>query len=155
MQGLREQRLCAPPVSGDTTFLRAKTANKVLNAQERRIRFAELKGEFVDRAREETLTFRLAREARDAWVTWPSRVATPMAAELTSHPGEDHGRGGADAEGSGSPCPGPGRVVSRKSEPITPARRRARTRLPPQVAMRQWEGGFFVSQAAKRAGMHL
>ena len=29
----------------------------------------------IDRARAETLVFRLAREERDAWVTWPARVA--------------------------------------------------------------------------------
>jgi hypothetical protein len=79
---LREQGLTAPAVGGGTTFLQAKTANEVLKAQERRIRLQKLKGELVDRARAETLVFRLAREERDAWVNWPARVAAPMAAEL-------------------------------------------------------------------------
>jgi hypothetical protein len=70
---LREQGLAAPAVGGGTTFLQAKTANEVLKAQERRIRLQKLKGELVDRARAETLMFRLAREERDAWVTWPAR----------------------------------------------------------------------------------
>jgi hypothetical protein len=39
----------------------------VLKAQERRIRPQKLKGELVDRARAETLMFRLAREERDGW----------------------------------------------------------------------------------------
>ena len=81
---LREQGLSAPVVGGGTTFLQAKTANEVLKAQERRIRLQKLKGELVDRARAETLMFRLAREERDAWVTWPARVAALMAAELTA-----------------------------------------------------------------------
>ena len=81
---LREQGLSAPVVGGGTTFLQAKTANEVLKAQERRIRLSRLKGELVDRARAETLMFRLAREERDAWVTWPARVAALMAAELTA-----------------------------------------------------------------------
>jgi hypothetical protein len=81
---LREQGLAAPPVGGGTTFLQAKTANEVLKAQERRIRLQKLKGELVDKARAETLMFRLAREERDAWVTWPARVAALMAAELTA-----------------------------------------------------------------------
>ncbi len=34
----------------------------------------------VDRARAETLVFRLARQERDVWVTWPSRVAAEVAA---------------------------------------------------------------------------
>jgi len=81
---LREQGLSAPAVGGGTTFLQAKTANEVLKAQERRIRLQKLKGELVDRARAETLMFRLARDERDAWVTWPARVAALMASELTA-----------------------------------------------------------------------
>nr|WP_246588126.1 hypothetical protein [Paracoccus bogoriensis] len=85
---LREQGLAAPVVGGGTTFLQAKTANEVLKAQERRIRLQKMKGELVDRARAETLMFRLAREERDAWVTWPARVAALMAAELTAALGD-------------------------------------------------------------------
>jgi hypothetical protein len=85
---LREQGLSAPTVGGGTTFLQAKTANEVLKAQERRIRLQKLKGELVDRARAETLMFRLARDERDAWVTWPARVAALMASELTAALGD-------------------------------------------------------------------
>ena len=86
---LREEGLAAPITSGGTTFLQAKTANEVLKAQERRIRLQKLKGELIDRARAETLMFRLAREERDAWVTWPARVAALMASELAAVLGED------------------------------------------------------------------
>jgi hypothetical protein len=85
---LREQGLSAPAVGGGTTFLQAKTANEVLKAQERRIRLQKLKGELVDRARAETQMFRLARDERDAWVTWPARVAALMASELTAALGD-------------------------------------------------------------------
>ena len=85
---LREQGLAVPAVGGGTTFLQAKTANEVLKAQERRIRLQKLKGELVDRARAETLMFRLARDERDAWVTWPARVAALMASELTAALGD-------------------------------------------------------------------
>ena len=81
---LREEGLAAPVAGGGTTFLQAKTANEVLKAQERRIRLQKLKGELVDKARAETLMFRLAREERDAWVTWPARVAALMASELAA-----------------------------------------------------------------------
>jgi hypothetical protein len=81
---LREEGLAAPAAGGGTTFLQAKTANEVLKAQERRIRLSRLKGELVDRARAETLMFRLAREERDAWVSWPARVAALMASELAA-----------------------------------------------------------------------
>ena len=86
---LREEGLAAPVAGGGTTFLQAKTANEVLKAQERRIRLQKLKGELVDRARAETLMFRLAREERDAWVTWPARVAALMASELAAALGEE------------------------------------------------------------------
>jgi len=36
----------------------------------------------IDRARAEALVFRLARQERDTWVTWPNRVAALMAAEV-------------------------------------------------------------------------
>ncbi|MGI3212874.1 hypothetical protein ACROSR_17390 [Roseovarius tibetensis] len=81
---LKEQGMAAPAVGGSTTFLQAKTANEVLKAQERRIRLQKLKGDLVDKARAETLIFRLAREERDAWVTWPARVAALMASELAA-----------------------------------------------------------------------
>ena len=80
---LREEGLPSPG-GGGTTFLQAKTANEVMKAQERRLRLQRLKGELVDRARAETLMFRLARDERDAWVTWPARVAALMASELTA-----------------------------------------------------------------------
>ena len=85
---LKEQGLAAPAIGGGTTFLQAKTANEVLKAQERRIRLQKLKGELVERARAETLMFRLAREERDGWVTWPARVAALMASELTAALGD-------------------------------------------------------------------
>jgi len=79
---LREHGLTTPATGGGTTFLQAKTANEVLKAQERRLRLQKLKGELIDRARATALVFRLAREERDAWVTWPARAAALMAAEL-------------------------------------------------------------------------
>lgn len=85
---LREQGLSAPAVGGGTTFLQAKTANEVLKAQERRLRLQKLKGDLVDKVRAETLMFRLAREERDAWVTWPARVAALMASEITAALGD-------------------------------------------------------------------
>lgn len=85
---LREEGLPTPVAGGGTTFLQAKTANEVLKAQERRIRLQKLKGELVEKARAEALMFRLAREERDAWVTWPGRVAALMASELGAVLGE-------------------------------------------------------------------
>ena len=88
---LRENGLAAPAPGGGMTFLQAKTANEVLKAQERRLRLAKLKGELAERDRAVTLVFRLARQERDAWVTWPPRVAALMAADLSGVLGGETG----------------------------------------------------------------
>ena len=79
---LRDEGLPAPVSGGGTTFLQARTANEVLKAQERKLKLAQLKGELIDRNRAVRLVFRLARDERDAWVTWPARAAALMASEL-------------------------------------------------------------------------
>jgi len=57
---------------GDSTsYLKARTALTVYQAQERQLSIQKKKGVLVDRARAETLVFRLARQERDVWVTWP------------------------------------------------------------------------------------
>jgi hypothetical protein len=71
-----------PPSAGGTTFLQARTANEVLKAQTNKVRLAKLKGELVDRAQAIAHVFKLARSERDAWLNWPSRVSSQMAAEL-------------------------------------------------------------------------
>jgi hypothetical protein len=70
---------------GDSTsYLKARTALTVYQAQERQLSIQKKKGVLVDRARAETLVFRLARQERDVWVTWPTRVAALMAAQLSA-----------------------------------------------------------------------
>lgn len=82
-----DANLTAPSISGpgdNSSYLKARTALTVYQAQERQIAIQKKKGVLVDRARAETLVFRLARQERDAWVTWPARVAAIMAAELSA-----------------------------------------------------------------------
>ncbi len=70
---------------GDSmAYLKARTALTVYMAQDKQIAIQEKKGTLVDRARAETLVFRLARQERDAWITWPTRVAALMAAQLSA-----------------------------------------------------------------------
>jgi hypothetical protein len=70
---------------GDSTsYLKARTALTVYQAQERQLSIQKKKGALVDRARAETLVFRIARQERDAWVTWPTRVAALIAAQLSA-----------------------------------------------------------------------
>ncbi len=61
-----------------SSYLKARTALTVYQAQERQLAIQKKKGMLVDRARAEALVFRRAREARDTWVTWPSRVAAEV-----------------------------------------------------------------------------
>ncbi len=89
---LRENGLVPPVTGAGTTFLQARTANEVLKAQERHLAIQKKKGALVDRARAETLVFRLARQERDTWVTWPSRVAALMAAEVTAEVEKQSGK---------------------------------------------------------------
>jgi hypothetical protein len=51
-------------------------------ARTRQLTFEVARGALVDRAAAEKTFFNLAREIRDAWTSWPARVATLMAAEL-------------------------------------------------------------------------
>ena len=67
-----------------SSYLKARTALTVYQAQERQLAIQKKKGALVDRARAEALVFRLARQERDVWVTWPSRVAALMAAEVAA-----------------------------------------------------------------------
>jgi hypothetical protein len=70
---------------GDSTsYLKARTALTVYQAQERQLSIQKKKGALVDRARAETLVFRIARQERDIWVTWPTRVAALIAAQLSA-----------------------------------------------------------------------
>ena len=65
-----------------SSYLKARTALTVYQAQERQLAIQKKKGTLIDRARAEALVFRLARQERDVWVTWPARVAALMAAEV-------------------------------------------------------------------------
>jgi hypothetical protein len=69
---------------GTDSYLKARTALTVYQAQERQLAIQKKKGELVDRARAEALVFRLARQERDVWVTWPARVAALMAAQIAA-----------------------------------------------------------------------
>ncbi len=78
---------------GDSTsYIKARTALTVYQAQERQLSIQKKKGVLVDRARAETLVFRLARQERDLWVTWPTRVAALMAAQLSAEMEKASGR---------------------------------------------------------------
>jgi hypothetical protein len=67
-----------------SSYLKARTALTVYQAQDKQLAIQKRKGTLVDRARAEALVFRLARQERDVWVTWPARVAALMAAQIAA-----------------------------------------------------------------------
>ena len=70
---------------GDSTsYLKARTALTVYQAQERQLSIQRKVTQVSRSCRAETLVFRLARQERDTWVTWPTRVAALMAAQLSA-----------------------------------------------------------------------
>jgi len=75
-----------------SAYLKARTANEVIKAQRNQLLLARQRGELVERAKAEALFFKLARQERDAWVTWPSRVAALMAAEITAQIEKETGK---------------------------------------------------------------
>ena len=84
MQTVREtlQESGHPIAGGGANFVQARTANEVLKAQERKLRVQKLKGELIDRTQATAFVYQLARQERDAWQMWPTRVAATLAAEI-------------------------------------------------------------------------
>jgi hypothetical protein len=111
--GAGESGALASGTSGpgdSTSYLKARTALTVYQAQERQLAIQRKKGVLVDRARAETLVFRLARQERDVW----GHLAHPRCGIDGSSTGRGdggrigHGRDDRDcgpAKGAGSPCP--------------------------------------------------
>jgi hypothetical protein len=87
----REQREVVDPSTpalstGGTSLLQARTVNEVVKAQTNKVRLARLKGELVDRSQAVAHVFKLARAERDAWLNWPARISSQMAAGLGVDP---------------------------------------------------------------------
>jgi hypothetical protein len=64
------------------SFAQARAMHEFAKAQRARIQVDRLKEKVVERARASALVFKLARQERDSWITWPARVAAQMAAEV-------------------------------------------------------------------------
>jgi len=74
------------PPTGGTSLLQARTVNEVVKAQTNKVRLARLKGELVERSQAIAHVFKLARAERDAWLNWPARVSSQLAARLAVDP---------------------------------------------------------------------
>ena len=67
---------------GMNSFTQARTAHEIAKAHLARLRLQEKKGQLINKDMVKAQVFRLGREFRDAWVNWPARVSSQMAAEL-------------------------------------------------------------------------
>ena len=76
--------------AGGASLLQARTVNEVVKAQTNKVRLARLKGELVDRPQAIAHVFKLARSERDAWLNWPARISSQMAAKLNIDPHTMH-----------------------------------------------------------------
>jgi hypothetical protein len=79
-----------PLSTGGTSLLQARTVNEVLKAKLKQVELAEKKEELVDRAKAVAHVFKLARTERDAWLNWPARISSQMAATLGVDPHAMH-----------------------------------------------------------------
>ena len=66
----------------EVTFAQAQTTNEILKAFKAHTELLKLQGAQVDRDRAISHVFSLARAERDAWMSWPARVAALIAMEL-------------------------------------------------------------------------
>jgi hypothetical protein len=72
------------------TLLNARTASEIVKAQTGKLRLSKMKGDLIDRAQAIAHVFKLARAERDAWLNWPSRISSSMAATLKVDPHAMH-----------------------------------------------------------------
>jgi hypothetical protein len=64
----------------------ARTATMLVEAQLRRLRLEERRGQLLDRQTTLAKVFTVLRSVRDAWLAWPARVGPELAAELGVDP---------------------------------------------------------------------
>jgi hypothetical protein len=68
--------------SSSGSLLQARAVHEVIKVQTSKVRLSRLKGDLVDRNQVVSQVFKLARNERDAWLNWSTRVAAEMAATL-------------------------------------------------------------------------
>jgi hypothetical protein len=74
----------------DQAFHKARLSNEVLKAQRQRLKLDEEKGKLIDRDKVLAHVFQLGRSERDAWLHWPTRIASQFAAEFDLDPQQVH-----------------------------------------------------------------
>jgi hypothetical protein len=70
------------PPANQEAYLQARATNEVLKAQRQRLKLQAERGELIDRKTVVDQVLRLGRIERDAWLQWPARIASELAAIL-------------------------------------------------------------------------
>ena len=68
--------------SNSNSYAQVRIAHEVAKTGLARQRLQEKKGQLINKDMVKAQIFRLGRQFRDAWISWPSRVAAQMAVEL-------------------------------------------------------------------------
>ena len=71
-----------PQVSQDT-YLQARATNEILKVQRQKLKLQAERDELIDRKTVVDQVLRLGRIERDAWLQWPARIASELAATLS------------------------------------------------------------------------
>lgn len=74
-----------PQASTGPSLAAANAAVRAFDAQIKRLRLQQMAGTLVNRERANRLVFAFARQIRDAWISWPARIAPRITADLLSH----------------------------------------------------------------------
>lgn len=68
------------------SFAQARTEAELLKQERAKLDLRKRHGEVVDRSQASAYVFQFVRRIRDSWLSWPSRVAAVMAAEIGCDP---------------------------------------------------------------------
>lgn len=70
------------PKKDANSYTKIKTAHELYKAQLTQLALQEKKGQLIQKEMVKAQVSQLARQVRDSWMNWPSRVSALMAAEL-------------------------------------------------------------------------
>lgn len=75
-----------PELDDNLSYINARRAREILTGRLLLEKLKRQRGEVVDRAAAESFVRNLARQERDSWLVWPSRISASMAAKLRVDP---------------------------------------------------------------------
>ena len=71
-------------------YQQARAMDMVNKAKLGKLQVAALEEKLIDKEKATRLTFELARQFRDSWITWPTRISAQLASECGADPHKLH-----------------------------------------------------------------